>query len=485
MFSLITSLCYFAGLFEPVGPPGYPHVRGQFDDAMNVARSSVQASWIEAGKLLSWWGFDGGPLGTWISAHPKECRMASICVAFLIPGPWPSAFDDWLVQFQAEQIRQSTLRRQEKGVRLAGLLRPGMTANQVCAVFHGDNPIILSVGPVLEGSYTFPRYGVSVYFGLNGKMSDSSLAVAAKEPVYEGKTIKEWLRAIGDKEESIQYRAAMALSKVGSAAVAPLVEALDDKNADLRYGAAFTLGEIGPAARPAIGRLISALEDWHVGVRWTAADALGRIDPGAKAITGPLGRALKDRELVVRLAAAEALGHQGPGASTAVVALAAALKDEEEEIRAEAAKSLGEIGPRAKAAVGPLRDALRDQEQEVRKEAANALIKIDSKAAVATLTAAIRDPDAAVRVSAAARLASASPPHTDTAVLVLADALRDGNPDVRLDAAHSLGEIGPLAKAALPRLMDALKDEKPFVRRAAARALRKIDREAARQAGLP
>lgn len=56
--------------------------------------------------------------------------------------------------------------------------------------------------------------------------------------------------------------------------------------------------------------------------------------------------------------------------------------------------------------------------------------------------------------------------------------LHDGHPSVRVFAARALGEIGPVAKAAVPALAASLTDPDPFVRKEAAGALGKLGREA-------
>ena len=56
-------------------------------------------------------------------------------------------------------------------------------------------------------------------------------------------------------------------------------------------------------------------------------------------------------------------------------------------------------------------------------------------------------------------------------VSALIQALKDDDRDVRMEAAESLGEIGPEAKAAVPALIQALKDDNFNVRRGAAMAL--------------
>jgi len=56
---------------------------------------------------------------------------------------------------------------------------------------------------------------------------------------------------------------------------------------------------------------------------------------------------------------------------------------------------------------------------------------------------------------------------------------------VRWQAAEHLGDMGPLAGTAVPALRAALKDRSSVVRFSAANALRKVDPQAAANAGVP
>ena len=63
-------------------------------------------------------------------------------------------------------------------------------------------------------------------------------------------------------------------------------------------------------------------------------------------------------------------------------------------------------------------------------------------------------------------------------VPALIQALKDEDWRVRYDAAKTLGQIGPEAKAAVPALAQALKDGDWHVRQSAAEALEKVNIEA-------
>ena len=89
----------------------------------------------------------------------------------------------------------------------------------------------------------------------------------------------------------------------------------------------------------------------------------------------------------------------------------------------------------------------------------------------------LQDPDAHVR-GTVARVLGQIGPVAKAAIPQLIEALKDRNEDVRRYAAFGLGQIGPDAKAAIPQLIEALKDQNFLVRSSAATALRSIGPDA-------
>jgi HEAT repeat protein len=151
----------------------------------------------------------------------------------------------------------------------------------------------------------------------------------------------------------------------------------------------------------------------------------------------------------------------------------ARLDDREWTARVGAAYALGRLGPKARASVPALAEALTDEHPRVREEAARALgrVGVDARSAAFRLVNALKDRDAAVRAAAA-----------EAAVQPLMGVLQQGEVEERVAAVRILGDIGPVAKAAVPLLVQALNDR--FVRPAAADALKRIDPGAAARAGL-
>ena len=93
----------------------------------------------------------------------------------------------------------------------------------------------------------------------------------------------------------------------------------------------------------------------------------------------------------------------------------------------------------------------------LKETAADALSRIGAEA-VPALIAALRDPDAPVRLQAA-RALSRIGPEAAPAVPALTAALSDHDVLVRRNAARALGQIGPAAKHAVPELIRALGSE--------------------------
>lgn len=177
--------------------------------------------------------------------------------------------------------------------------------------------------------------------------------------------------------------------------------------------------------------------------------ALAAATAGADEVSD-LVRQLKSGDVDARRTAAKSLGEAGAGAASAVPALTSALRDGDLYVRRFAAQSLGEIGAGAKSAVPALTALLQKsgERKEVLDAATAALGKIGGgagsvKALVATLTNA------------------------------------EGDPEVRRQAAETLGKMGADAKRAIPALMSVLKPPKGpppagDLRTAAAEALGEI-----------
>jgi HEAT repeat protein len=147
---------------------------------------------------------------------------------------------------------------------------------------------------------------------------------------------------LADKDYSPE--AALALSFMGSAAVAPLREAIKSDEPIVRREALRSLGKLRERASTdpqiVVPLLLQALEDPDPSVRNVAVTYLGIVrDNPDKEVAG-LIKALADEQAEVRQAAATALSAYGALAEPAIPALKKATTDPDEEVKREAGRTL-------------------------------------------------------------------------------------------------------------------------------------------------
>jgi HEAT repeat protein len=225
---------------------------------------------------------------------------------------------------------------------------------------------------------------------------------------------KDFVGLLRDADQSVDRSAGAALIRLGKPAVDVLRATL--ASPELRLAALEILGEIGPPAKAAVADVIAVLADANPEFRSDAAMTLGRMgDAAAEAVP----------QLLKML--------EGSGS--------------EPSDRYAAAFALGRAGAAAKAALPKLRDISQGQDELLATVAAWAALKIDPN-------------DAAM---------------VETAIPLLRRAARADREPVRLEAAISLGEIGPAAATAIP-ILELVSEDDPSrsVRQAAKEAVRKI-----------
>lgn len=347
-------------------------------------------------------------------------------------------------------------------------------------------------------------------------------------PIYEGKTLDQWLADLDDPDYQVSDRAANVFAQAGGASVPILLDARERGDIRLHRRAAAVLVRIGAPAAPG---LVAALEDKPKEQRIEVA--LVRLGPvavpalrealhdekgeeGAAHVLGLIGARAADAvpDLLtvlqrpqapasVRSEAAFALGRIGEPSAAFVPALSAALKDSNRDVRAQAAEALGWIGTPARAATPALVVALKDDDTRVTKNACQALAFVGDGGAAPSLLEAFQSDRAAVAVEAGRALWRLGPkaqaiapalfslaagPLEKTAsardllasfgprvVPNLMKALRDDEAARREAAAEVLGRIGPPAREAVPALLAALKDKNSAVALTAALALAEVD----------
>jgi HEAT repeat protein len=189
----------------------------------------------------------------------------------------------------------------------------------------------------------------------------------------------------------------------------------NNKNKFVRWAAARTLGRLAP--RQAYPHLVKALDDPNQKIRQDAAVELERIaTQQAKLVVPALMRLLNDQEdLGVRIAAANALEQYGPYAKAAVRKLAFVINRGDKEYIIAVLHALQGIGTEAQIALPNVAWIMRNREL---------------------------------------------------------------SPDVRVEAAQTLGRFGPLAKGQLPDLREVMVNDPDIeVRQAASIAALAVDRQ--------
>jgi len=255
----------------------------------------------------------------------------------------------------------------------------------------------------------------------------------------ESRNVQGLIFALRHKDPSVQYEAAEALGDIGDErAVEPLLIALkNDETGGVRWKAAEALSKLGTHS---VAGLIGALQHYDNDVRWKAAIALGEIgDP--KAIP-PLINLLCDDDRYVRSRAAYALSMIG---EPAVDPLICALREGDGNLRWGAAIALGKIqNPRV---IDPLIRALADKYENVRAESAAALAAI-GKPALGPLLQFLKFSDGAVRLEIVTALGEL---HDTGAIQPLIQLLDTADEDERKAIADALDAI--LVPAVKPMIM--------------------------------
>jgi HEAT repeat protein len=252
-----------------------------------------------------------------------------------------------------------------------------------------------------------------------------------------------------------------------------------------------------PASNAPLGAVTEELADADPRVRLRAVNRIAGNAGAVRAHLPQLAAALRDPFEPVAVDAAYAMAGAGADAIPALAeVLRADTAEDPERDRSShdgtlpdpgrparsAAYALAEIGL---ASVPLLLDLLASGGGHVRKLAAFALGEISGTAAEVTqaLCRAAGDATAAVRINAVEALGLK--PATPSSVAALSAAIKDPDAQVRFSAALALAQIGPAAEAAVPALQDALGDENRYVPGYAVEALERIATPDAMRALVP
>ena len=203
-----------------------------------------------------------------------------------------------------------------------------------------------------------------------------------------------------------------------------------------------------------LNELLTQLTNEDAKERWRAAESLARIKPLDEAAIPALLKALDDP--AVTPYAARALANAGPKAGEAVKSRLL------EKLRAKdiSASTRNEVHSLYGAALSALREMLNDPEP-LRRQNTLSTLRIMGQSAQSAATDVKRmfdDPDANVRLAATSCYWSLTGNTKDTVPLLIAELRAPVQQSSRwTEAARTLGEIGPPAKAAVPDLVEMLK----------------------------
>lgn len=269
----------------------------------------------------------------------------------------------------------------------------------------------------------------------------------ASEPAAEGRSITQWIAALGTSDITQKMKALATIKSMGATGV--------------------------PALRSA------AASDPNRSVRFFAINLLGGL--GGRGVAPVLAAAVeRDPDSQNRYAAATALDKlAGQGDTEAAAAIARLLpvflgKLGDPSAASEASRVVTSFGDSANPA---LIRASTDRNRDIRYSAVLALADLKGPGVVAALVERLRDTDAGVRSGSALALGvlfRKDPSEAPRAVPALTAAVRDQDARVKAEAIEALGKIGPPARSAIPALTAALKDEDASVRSSAEEALARI-----------
>ena len=252
--------------------------------------------------------------------------------------------------------------------------------------------------------------------------------------------------------------------------------------------AIMALGDIGQGNRQALQMFMTLLESIPRD-SYSLSHLFKAMKKNARELLGELRFSLEGGQPIeLRYKTAKALGRFGPIAQDAIPELTLVLRDENGTLRYYAAEALSNIVSGVNLENFPtllplLIEALQDKAKFVAPCAIDALGRIGSQAAeaIAPILALFESQPhgGSGKVRQAIALAKIAPKDERVISRILSElifALNGGHTILRVqEASEALGQIGPLAKQALPRLRAMQEHEYERVRDAASFAIRQIE----------
>lgn len=386
--------------------------------------------------------------------EPKSRYWATVAIAEI--GPEAAAAVEPLTKLAAEGELDE---RMQAALALAAIGEPAAAAAP--ALVQG-----------LESNENLLRFAAAFALGkIKAASADAALAKAAGDPDEFLASIAAWGRAQIHPQDAALVADAVQKARKG----------LDSDRPNVRKASVSALSDLAefidePARKELAVEFVSLLNDADPVVGTSAGAALVRlkergVDELKKALANPATR-LKALEIAAAL---------GPACKAAEPEVEALLTADDVLVQGEAAVALASLGADAAAAVPDLVNLLGDDRPaDLRYAVAYALGRIGAaaKPAVPRLLELSKSADelmATVATWAVLKIEPEDKTRLESAIPLLRKALRGEADLARLEAAVSLGDIGPQAKSAIPILeLVAEDDASRDVRAAAAEALTKI-----------
>jgi HEAT repeat protein len=299
--------------------------------------------------------------------------------------------------------------------------------------------------------------------------------------------VDEVATLLSDADPDVAGAAQGTLQKLGARALPPLLDALAKEDAATQRRAAETLALLGsPIDGDGVARLLDLCKSDEPDVHAAALTALAKTARDDPSVPRALQEALSDAEPTVVSAALTGIITLGKAAPETVPQLVEHV-DSSPELANLAATALGRLGPTALPAVPLLIQRLTPDNQSLVVPAISglgpaAIPAVLSGAADEQLTISLAaeivgriGPMATVSLEQALQSSAATDRaiaaeavgrvrrQPDTADLLM-PLLEDDSPIVRAAAAAGIGQLGPLARHAQPKLRALMHDPEPAVR---------------------
>lgn len=268
--------------------------------------------------------------------------------------------------------------------------------------------------------------------------------------------------ALADDDDQVRQNAITALAQLGvpaKLASAKIKDALIDMNPQVRQQAYFLLTSLGESPRETLKKGIVSKDDK---VRINTACLMVTVSFEPNTATPILVEALQHKAVGLRMQAASTLTSVRRELDKVTPIFIEGLAHESAGVRVQAAVGLQQIGGAGAKAQKALIKALEDREPQVRQHSMWALQNQgDLKAILPDLVKLKNDKDAGIRqnlVFLIGRTGADGAPH-------LAEFLQDKDVNVRINSSNMLRNLGANAKDVMPAIKEAaLKDENPNVR---------------------